>query len=295
MILRDFPRPCPVPGWPSFVVDASGTELEYPERAGPLSIKCVFRGSELHAAGDARFVVEPGRYLLLNQGRRYASAIHSRRPVDTFSVFFRPGLAEEVQRSLTTPADALLDDPAPAAPAPVEFYERLYPYDDRVMPELLDLRSRLRRGPVDDGWLEERLRRLLERLLERHRDVAREVARLPAVRPSTREELYRRLHRGRDLIDGCYAEPLTLERIAAAACLAPHHFLRLFKAAFGTTPHGYLTRRRLERARQLLAASDRSIADVALAVGYQSPTSFANLFRRHAGASPSAYRRRHRR
>ncbi len=100
----------------------------------------------------------------------------------------------------------------------------------------------------------------------------------------------RRLVRARDLVHDCASEPLTLEALADAAGLSPAFFLRRFSAAFGTTPHRYLTEVRLERARRLLARG-RAVTDVCFDVGYHSVGSFSTLFRRHLGLSPRAWQR----
>ena len=78
--------------------------------------------------------------------------------------------------------------------------------------------------------------------------------------------------------------------MAGIACMSVHHFLRLFKAAFGETPHQYLTGRRIERAQQLLADTSMPVGAVCRAIGFLSPGSFSRLFRRHIGVSPEAYR-----
>ena len=69
--------------------------------------------------------------------------------------------------------------------------------------------------------------------------------------PSSRS-LYK-LCQLRDLMRECLDEPLTLEDLSAEADLSVYHLLRSFRAAFGETPHEYLTRMRLERAKELLS------------------------------------------
>jgi AraC-like DNA-binding protein len=103
--------------------------------------------------------------------------------------------------------------------------------------------------------------------------------------------LARHLLRARDLVDGCYAEPLDLEGLARAAHVSPRHFSRSFRRTFGETPHQYLLTRRIERARHLLRTTDMPVAEVCLAVGFSSVGSFTTTFRRHVGVSPTAYRR----
>ena len=290
-VVRGFPRPCPLPDLPNAILDGTGRDIEYDEHSGPLSIKCVFRGSEVYEVQGARFVVEPGTYLLLNNGQRYASSIHSHSDVESFAVFFRPGFVEEVLTSLITPQDRLLEDPGRTPSQPVAFIERLFSHDAAVMPIVAEMRCALRHGPVDRAWLEEQFHRLLEALLLAHRALYDEISRVPAVRQTTRTEIYRRLYRARDFIDSNQGEPLCLQRVASVAFLSPHHFLRLFKKVFGTTPHQYTTRRRIERARQLLASTDRSVSEICFDVGFESLGSFSTLFRRRVGVAPSTYRR----
>jgi AraC-like DNA-binding protein len=103
----------------------------------------------------------------------------------------------------------------------------------------------------------------------------------------------RHLLRAKDLVDARYAEPLTVDDLARAAGLSRAHFSREFRRAFGESPHAYLLTRRLERAAALLRTTDRSVAEVCLAVGLQSVGSFTTSFTRMFGCSPTAYRAAH--
>ena len=103
----------------------------------------------------------------------------------------------------------------------------------------------------------------------------------------------RHLLRARDLADHSYAEPLAVSDLAAAAGLSPAYFSRLFRDAFGVTPHGYLLTRRLERAAALLRGTDHSVARICVEVGFSSLGSFTTSFTRTFGMSPVAYRQAH--
>ena len=103
----------------------------------------------------------------------------------------------------------------------------------------------------------------------------------------------RHLMRARDLADRRYAERLDVSDLARAARLSPAHFSREFARAFGETPHRYLLTRRLERAAALLRTTDRSVADICMAVGLRSVGSFTTSFGRTFGLSPTAYRAAH--
>lgn len=86
------------------------------------------------------------------------------------------------------------------------------------------------------------------------------------------------------------AEPLTLAQIAAEAHLSVYHFIRVFRAATGETPHRYLTRLRIEHARRLLAGSTLTIGQIAERSGFSSPGSLSAAFLGQVGVRPSVYR-----
>jgi AraC family transcriptional regulator len=92
-------------------------------------------------------------------------------------------------------------------------------------------------------------------------------------------------------IDAHSHEPIDLESVAAKVGISPFHFLRLFAAALGVTPHQYLVRSRLRHAAALLAENGRSITDVAYDVGFGDLSNFVRTFHRAAGVSPLGFRR----
>lgn len=100
----------------------------------------------------------------------------------------------------------------------------------------------------------------------------------------------RYLLRAKDLADARYAEPITVDDLAAAAGLSRAHFSRMFARTFGESPRSYLQTRRLERAAALLRCTDRSVADIAVMVGLRSVGSFTTAFGRVYGLPPTAYR-----
>jgi AraC family transcriptional regulator len=277
-------------GRTSMVVHARAAEAAYARHAGPLSLKWAPVGRETYEVDGLAREVDAGHYLVLNAGTAYASAIDSDTEVESLSVFFQPGLAEQVLGALVTPEDRLLDaGPEASGAGPVRFLERLQPSDGWVSPRLARLRAGLLAGAREGTWLDEQLHGLLEALVQVHRGAHAEAARLPRVRPATRAELLRRLSRARDLIACGYREPLRLQTLARAAALAPHHFLRAFGEAFGETPHQALTRRRLAAACALLAEGRLPVGAVALEVGFHSHSAFSRLFRAHTGLSPAAW------
>jgi AraC-like DNA-binding protein len=107
------------------------------------------------------------------------------------------------------------------------------------------------------------------------------------------DEVLVHLRRARDLADLEFAEPLDLDRLAGVAGLSKFHFLRLFRATYGVTPGEYLSLRRMERAQDLLRATNLTVTEVCHAVGFSSLGSFSSRFRAVVGESPSEFQARY--
>ncbi len=93
-------------------------------------------------------------------------------------------------------------------------------------------------------------------------------------------------------IDEHLDEPLQLERVAKLAYISPFYFHRLFHAYVGKTLAEYVTDLRLQRAQEHLSYSDKPITEIALDLGYQTPSSFTKVFNQVLGTSPREYRKK---
>lgn len=90
--------------------------------------------------------------------------------------------------------------------------------------------------------------------------------------------------------EGADAAQLTLEHLAGVACLSPFHFHRVFTGMVGESVMAYLRRLRLERAATAMSFTGRSVMDVALDCGYETPEAFSRAFRKRFGQSPQQFR-----
>jgi AraC family transcriptional regulator len=99
-----------------------------------------------------------------------------------------------------------------------------------------------------------------------------------------------RMRRVIDYIDAHLADALGLVELAAIAGLSPHHFAAAFKASVGKAPHQFVIERRVRRALNLLGEEDLSIAEIARATGFSSPSHLTANFRRVTGATPGRFR-----
>ena len=102
----------------------------------------------------------------------------------------------------------------------------------------------------------------------------------------------RALRQALDYIQEHLGEDLSLVSIATAAECSPFHFARAFKAAVGLSPHGFVTRSRIEEAKRRLRDGDMTIGSIGADCGFRNPGHFARIFRRFTGWSPRSYRQR---
>ena len=113
-----------------------------------------------------------------------------------------------------------------------------------------------------------------------------------AVARQAPDDLLVHLRRARDHADRHYAEPIDLAVLAGVAGLSKYHFQRLFTATYGLSPAAHVSLRRVERAQDLLRATNLTVTEVCHAVGFASLGSFSARFRELVGETPSEFQRR---
>jgi len=101
-------------------------------------------------------------------------------------------------------------------------------------------------------------------------------------------DFYRRIVRAKLFIDNNYTDDIDLGNISGQAYFSKFHFIRLFKSIYGRTPNKYLGKVRIDKAKDLLTQGC-SVLETCYMVGFDSPTTFASMFKRATGQSPSIY------
>ncbi len=146
-----------------------------------------------------------------------------------------------------------------------------------------ELRAELRRHrKLDAAYIQSVARVLARRLLSTYSGVqtSLEMGGIPAFK----------LKRAIDYMHENLATSITFREVAAHVKMSAYHFARMFKQSTGVSPHHYIVRCRVERAKKLLTEFSLPISDIAFEVGYKSRSQFTTRFRRLTGATPAKYR-----
>ena len=99
-----------------------------------------------------------------------------------------------------------------------------------------------------------------------------------------------RLRRIKEFVHAKMEDELTLCEMAQSVELSTAHFSRMFRKSTGESPHYFVLRHRVERAKEMLRAAETRVLDVAVASGFKTQQHFARVFRRICGVSPTEYR-----
>lgn len=277
----------------NIILNGRFSYLYYPEHWTTLSLKFAFGGIEQYILGDMKYSVEGSHYLILNRDTVYKSLISSQTPVESFTLNFTSEFAEDVFYSSFNNDQYLLDFPEVRDRHPVNFFQKLYRADGQIF-ELVDgLREKVKLGTSAACELEEDLHGILEHTFRTQLTESKLADSVGSMKRSTRIELYLRLSRAKDYMTSNFGEQVDINKLAAIACMCPHHFLRKFKSSFGISPHKFLTSVRLDNAKRLLEETSLSVTEICISSGYESLSAFGELFRKTFGSWPDSYRKNH--
>ena len=280
-------------GFPSVIIHTKVRECFRPEIKGPVSFFLNIRGNSFCSVDRKATRIDEDNYFVSNRSQLYTLQVEeSSGGTETFNIHFGDFFSESVLNSLITSTDRILDAGTEKQLSPFLFFNQLHRRDATFNALIGSILTSHKETGFNKLRFEEQLTALLSYHLLQHRHIAEMVNKLPPVRKATRIELYKRLSRAMDVLRSGFCGEISLDQLAAEACLSKYHFLRLFRAAYGLSPYQYIQHLRLEKARVLLANSVLPITDLAGLLGFDNSQSFSRLFYQRMGLYPSQYRLR---
>lgn len=259
-----------------------------------LSLVYVVKGAAYIVTGNSRYKLVAGNYLVLNQGSAYKSYTNPGGFIESYAIHFSADFIRQCQEvrsayRASQPATALCTETIFS-----RFVERTYQQNEKLSMVLARLGGLVQEAynsgqPIRATDISRLLKSIISLLIVVDAGVQVEINSMEAIRRSTREEVYRRLNYARSFMDSSYDQQISVEDVAATACMNADYFTRLFRKQFGITPVQYLIAKRMNEASRLLQQKKKSVSEVCRAVGYADISSFGRLFKRYHGLTPELY------
>lgn len=264
----------------------------YPEHMSNFSIKTVFSGNRTFTIGKRQLNLYPESFLVIKEGTAFSSKIDSSVPVNNLSISFSPSFLNDFNRMQKYNHAELLDEPFENGDLPdFSFMETIYPFSGDMKYNIMHLKDHLEQGTPDDLLINEYLHHCLINYYKVYnKEVIDKSEKLKFLNSSTKVEILKRLTLAKEYIINNYDKGIELEDIARHACLSVNHLLRTFKQAYGQSPHQFLIKTRIDRAKYLLKNTNYTINEVVEIIGFECPSSFIRLFKSLNKLTPGKYR-----
>lgn len=268
--------------WPGFLVEAHAV----PEARDEVGLSwhkthvgvCTVGPSEIRmsgAAGTGRFVAEAGSVFIFPKGCGHTDIHHSGGSYRFVVVEVDTGGVERLFHDKAWPINSFLTP-------------QIFIHEPHIAALIDNMRAEVEAGCHSDSLYGEALCLALAAYLGSRYSSTRQPA--TAANHKFSPSQIRRLL---DYIHAHVGNDFSLIGLANVAHLSPRHFCRLFRNTFGTTPHRYVVSERVDQAKQLLAARQLPIIDIAGLTGFASQSHFTEVFRRTIGVSPRRYQQLH--
>ena len=255
-----------------------------------IAFRLVFAGHEQYKTGNRSLTLYPGYFLSLNEGVSYSREIDSSEPVSSFSIQLTRDFYNDFITSLEGHQN-LLDNPFKGDDRSFDLPMSILPLQGDLKYTAINLKRYLEAGYWDELLLTSYLHHYLINYYKiLNAEVISGFKRLDFMQKSTRVEIMRRLLLAKDFIISNYHSKLTLEEIAAVACLSKNHLLRSFKQAYKISPYQFLIQVRMERARHLLQNGEYSVNEIAGIVGFDCTSAFITVFKKTYHQTPARYK-----
>ena len=258
------------PGMPGLdLLHATYVRQRFPRHAhGGFAVGVIEQGALGFYYRGENVVAGPGTINLANPGEIHTGHAQAESGW-TYRMFYMP--ADVLQSAA---------DKMSRHPAEFPFFEKGVIQDRPLAAKIHALHTALETGSLSSLERESRFLDMLTRLIVRHADAPP----VPPAPSGARKEI----DRAADYIADCFAEDISLKRLASIACLSPFHFAREFKRATGLPPHTYLVQTRVKKAREMITAG-KPIARVAADTGFTDQSHLTRHFKRITGATPGQF------
>lgn len=258
-----------------------------------LSFHFALNGNEDFIVKKRKLSVFSDSFLTLNSGTSYTNIVDSPYPVQLLSIYFDRQFVEDFSNSWLMKDAWLLEKMNDEQRHDrLILNETIYPFKGDMKYNIGHLSKLLAHNPNDELLLNEHLYHCL---INYHflykKEIFERAEKLQFLQKGTRDEIYRRLSLAKEYLYSNYNQNISLQQLASYSFMSVNHLLRMFKQAFDLTPHQFLMRLRLQRAKLYLENTDHPVNEIVTMIGLNCSSSFIELFRQRYAITPSKYRK----
>jgi AraC family transcriptional regulator len=259
-------------------------------QSSTLAIKYVVDGLEQYKIGHTNYDVKTDKFLLINPQQAHDVYLEARKDVTGVCINIDLSIVNDVLHNLRLMPSQLLNEPAPPFSEDIVVYNQIYSTRDSSFGYLLQQLGKSFVNGQELNFNQGLYYQLAAELLNQQSLVKNTINRIRAEKLSTKNELYKRIEKGREMIEDNIFLPINITEVASVAAMSPFHFSRTFKAVYKMAPHQYIIKKRLEEAGRQLKVNHFSVAEIAVKTGFADIYSFSKSFKKAYHLSPRAYR-----
>lgn len=288
MIIKELPNPdlfrdVPQHNLQNEVICASAKpKYHYPNHTTPYLFVANFKGTGNYQVNGRHVFANDKLFYFLNARDKLEINLRNAADLETLLILFSDEFVKGWINYKHTSTSSLLENGAAKTDYNWNIPNIPFEYNTNLVSQLNRVKAAVQREEIDAVLFE-----LLESFWALKERSNYNLENINAKKKSTREELYRRLLTAKLFMHDNFAASLTIDVIAAEACLDKFHFLKLFKSNLGITPHQYLIKLKLEQAHTLLTTGKYSVFNACQQVGFESQGTFTNLFKKYYRVLPS--------
>ncbi|BFP42242.1 hypothetical protein FGF1_30870 [Flavobacteriaceae bacterium GF1] len=243
------------------------------------TLKYVVDGVKNYNYNNQDIAVSKNQYLLLNNDSHITTEV--KKGTKGLSLFLSPELINEISHFYTNGNHNLNFLEVTRNKSNFQLSHLL-----NTMAYLYENNKTLLKERMDDLFI-----KVSELIVKEQVSINANFIKLRIVKRDTKRELYKRIVATKEYLNDNLQKKISLEALSTDIGISKYYLHRLFSEFNGETPNGYLTKIRLERAKNKLQTSKDPISEIAMACGFDDTAYFSNLFKKHTGLSPSRFRK----
>lgn len=262
----------------------------YDSSANPLMIMYFKKGSGKFIGKNERIFIKDNSFLVLNPNEGWEYINTSKQYIDVLCFGISNSFNSNFTHYLKTESQQLLDDPYEWSSTTDFFLEQALLADYFASGKLLEhIYDKSNEYEFDFLSPEELSIEILKSVFKEQRLGHKISKEIEVKKQSTKEETLKRLLRAYEFINDSINEQIHMDQLSQVSSLSKFHLYDSFKKTFGKTPHQYINRLKVAKAKEQIKRGNLSVSEVSDMFGFSDLPVFSKVFKKTYGKSPSYY------